>query len=94
MKPSEGIRPISYLKAHAAQLVRDVEASRSPVIVTQNGEAKAVLQDIRTYEEQQESLAMLKIIAQSKKSLDAGHGTPLHEAFDQVRKHVRKAAPK
>ena len=62
MKLSERVRPISYLKSHAAEIVRDFEENRSPLIVTQNGEAKIVVMDIRTYEEQIETMAFLKLI--------------------------------
>ena len=85
MKPSQVIRPISYLRAHAAQVVREIEETRRPMIVTQNGEAKAVVQDIRSYEEMEESLALLKILAQSRKSADAGMGSSASEAFRRVR---------
>ena len=51
MKLSERVRPISCLKFHAAEIVRDFEENRNPLIVTQNGEAKMVVMDIRTYEE-------------------------------------------
>ena len=63
MKLSSQIRPISYLKAHAAEIVRTLAAQGDPLVITQNGEAKAVVQDIRSYEQTQETLALLKILA-------------------------------
>lgn len=72
MKLSERVRPISWLKSHAAEIVRDFEENRSPLIVTQNGEAKIVVMDIRTYEEQIESMAFLKIINMGKKQISEG----------------------
>ena len=69
MKYSESVKPISYFKAHASEVVRDVTDNNKTMIITQNGEAKVVLQDVRTYEELQESLALLKILALSSKSL-------------------------
>lgn len=63
MKPTEQVKPVSYLKAHTAELIRLVQEAREPVIVTQNGEAKAVLQDIASYEEDPETPALLKILA-------------------------------
>jgi prevent-host-death family protein len=57
------IRPISYLKAHAAEVVRTLAAQGEPMIITQNGEAKAVIQDVRSFEETRETLALLKILA-------------------------------
>lgn len=85
MKPSEDIRPISYLKAHAAQLVREVGESGRPIIVTQNGEARAVLQDVRSYEDLQQSLAMLKILAQSRQRVDEVGVLSVDDAFREVR---------
>ena len=66
---SEAIKPISYLKAHASEVIRDVANNEKTVIITQNGEAKAILQDIKLYEKTQESLALLKILAMSNKNL-------------------------
>ena len=69
MKLSERVRPISWLKSHAAEIVRDFEEDRSPLIVTQNGEAKMIVMDIRTYEEQLETMAFLKLINMGKKEI-------------------------
>ncbi len=69
MKLSERVRPISWLKFHAADIVRDFEENRNPLIVTQNGEAKMVVMDIRTYEEQLETMAFLKLINLGKKEI-------------------------
>ena len=57
MKLSESIKPISYLKSHTAEALREVTARQGTMVITQNGEAKAVLQDIVAYEQTQESLA-------------------------------------
>jgi prevent-host-death family protein len=86
MKLSEAVKPISYFKTHASEIIRDVGENRSPVIITLNGEARAVIQGIREYEELQESLALLKILAQSKKSLEAGKYKPVTKAFKDLRK--------
>ena len=60
MKYSESIKPISYLKAHAAEIFRELADKQETLIITQNGEAKAIVQDIKAYEELQDSLALLK----------------------------------
>ena len=91
MKLSKAVKPISYLKAHAAELIRDAAHTGGAVVITQNGEATAVLQDLRSYEETQESLAMLKILAQSRHSAEAGHVKPVDEAFRRIRARVRSA---
>ena len=89
MKPSESIKPISYLKAHMSEVINEIVASRNPVIITQNGEPKVVVQDLQTYESIQDSLAMLKILALSAKDHEAGRIKPVKQAFADVRKRIR-----
>jgi prevent-host-death family protein len=62
MRYSTQIKPISYVKAHAADLIDRITREREPIIITQNGEAKAVLQDIRSFEENQERIALLQVM--------------------------------
>ncbi|MBC8017558.1 MAG: type II toxin-antitoxin system Phd/YefM family antitoxin [Verrucomicrobia bacterium] len=85
----ESIKPISYVKAHAADIIRNVAESRTPIIITQNGEATAVLQDIASYEEIQESLALLKILALSQKDVEEGRVEPVEKAFADLREEIR-----
>ena len=85
------IKPISYLKAHASEVLRDVSTNGRTVVITQNGEAKAVLQDVKIYEEMQESLALLKILALSTKSMEQKKYRPLESSFESIRKKNRKA---
>ena len=90
MKPSESIKPISYLKAHASELIRDIADSQKTLVITQNGEAKAILQDIKVYEQTHESLSLLKILALSSKSLKDGNVKPAHKAFSDLRKRIKE----
>ncbi len=92
MKLSESVKPISYLKSHTAQAVRDVTEGRQTMVITQHGEAKAVLQDITEYEQTQESLALLKMLAQSSKSLTEGRTKPVKKAFADVRRRLKERA--
>ena len=62
MKSSQ-IKPISYLKAHASEVIRQLGEQQEPLIITQNGVAKVVMQDVQSYEQQQETMALLKILA-------------------------------
>ena len=62
MKLSESVRPISYLKTHASEVIRDVSENYKTILITHNGEAKAILQDVKVYEKQQETIAMLKYL--------------------------------
>ena len=88
MKLSEAIRPISYFKAHASEVLRDITEGNKTMIITQNGEAKAVLQDVRSYEQTQESLALLKILALSNKSMNEGRYKPLEKSFKDIRAKI------
>jgi prevent-host-death family protein len=88
MKPTAQVRPVSYVKAHAAELIRQVQEVREPVIVTQNGEARAVLQDIASYEEDRETLALLKILALGNAEVARGATRPASAVFADLRKRL------
>jgi prevent-host-death family protein len=81
---SSQIRPISYLKANAAEVLDRIAEDRRPLVITQNGEAKAVLQDIVSYEETQETLALLKILALGNDQVAAGKVSSLAEVVDRI----------
>ena len=72
MKLSDQIKPISYLKAYAAEVVRNLSAQEGPLVITQNGEAKVVMQGIKSYEQTQETMALLKILALGQRQVDEG----------------------
>ena len=72
MKLSSQIKPISYLKAHAAEIVRSLGEQGEPLVITQNGEAKVVIQDIESYEQTQETMALLKILALGAGQVEEG----------------------
>jgi prevent-host-death family protein len=88
MKPTEQVKSVSYLKAHAAEVIRQVQEVREPVIVTQNGEAKAVLQDIASYEEDRETLALLKVLALGNGEVARGETRPAAAVFADLRKRL------
>ena len=85
MKLSSQIKPISYLKAHAAEIVRTLGLSQEPLIITQNGEAKVVLQDIDSYEQTQEAMALLKILALGNRQIEAGQVQPAADVVARLR---------
>lgn len=89
MKLSDRIKPISYLKAHAPEVIQGLREGQEPFIITVNGEAKAVLQDIDSYEQTQETLALLKILALSQREVEAGEVTPVDEAFAEIRANLK-----
>lgn len=91
MKFSKSVRPISYLKQNTAEAIKQVHLHHSPLVITQNGEAKAVLLDIAEYEQNQESLAMLKMLAQSKQAYAAGKFKTAKKSFADIRKNIKDA---
>ena len=90
MKSSERTKPISYLKSHTAEIISSVEETRTPYVITQNGYAKVIVQDLKSYEETQESLALLKILAQSKNSVEETRPKSVKQTFRDVRKRGSK----
>ena len=89
MKLSRAVKPISYLKQHTADAIREVNENSSSMVITQNGEAKAVLVDIVEYEQAQESFALLKILAQSKERYQQGKHKPARKALADIRKILK-----
>lgn len=85
MKLSTQIKPISYLKAHAAEIVRNLGERREPLVITQNGEAKAVIQDIESFEQTQETMALLKILALGNRQIEEGKTAPATEVIKRLR---------
>jgi prevent-host-death family protein len=88
MKLSTAVKPISYLKAHASELIREITITRQTIVVTHNGEAKVVVQDIRSYERMQETLALLKILTRSKQNIRRGKAKSMDDVFRSLDKRV------
>lgn len=84
MRYSSQVKPISYLKANAAEVLLHLAESREPLLITQNGEAKAVLQDVATFERTQESLALLKILALGSRQIEEGKVSSLAEVRQRL----------
>ena len=85
MRYSSRVKPISYVKADAAALIRELAERREPLVITQNGEATAVMQDVASYEATQETLALLKILALGNRQVEAGQTIAATEAFRKLR---------
>jgi prevent-host-death family protein len=85
MRYSAQIKPISYLKANAAEVLADLAERRQPMVITQNGKAKAVLQDVASFEETQETLALLKLLALGDRDIEAGRARPAREVVKRLR---------
>ncbi len=90
MKYSESIKPISYLKTHASRIIKDVADNQKTLIITHNGEAKAVLQDIKVFEKTQESIALLKMLALSGKEIKQGKYKPLEVSLENMKTKIEK----
>ena len=86
MKFSTQVRPISYLKSHAAEIVKNISLSREPMLITQNGEAKLVVMDVRSYEEHEETLALLKILALGNREIEQGKFRSTDDIFEEMDK--------
>ncbi len=85
MRLSTQVKPISYFKANAAELIKEMAASREPIAITQNGEVTAVVQDIATYEAAEETLALLKLLALADRDIEAGNYRPAREVIAEIR---------
>jgi prevent-host-death family protein len=86
MKLSNQIKPISYLKAHTAEIIKDLGRRQEPLIITQRGEAKAVIQDIKSYEESRQTMALLKILALGNRQIEEGRVLPAADVVKRLRK--------
>lgn len=90
MKYSDQIKPISFLKAHAADIIRELTENREPLVITQNGEAKVVIQDVRSYEQTQETLALLKVLALGDRQVSEGKVKPAKDVIKSLREKAKK----
>jgi prevent-host-death family protein len=89
MRYSSQVKPISYLKANAAEVLLDLAQRREPMVITQNGEAKAVLQDVASFEDMQETLALLKILALGTRDVEKSRLKPFAEVAARLRKRPK-----
>ncbi len=89
MKLSQSVKSISYLKANAADLIDDINKNQKTFIITQNGEAKVIVQDIKLYENTQETLAMLKLLNMTSNKSDEAKG--IKETFTELRKKLNES---
>ena len=89
MKRSSRIKPISYLKTHASEIVRTLGDQGEPLVITQNGEAKAVLQDNDSFERTQETMALLKVLALGNRQIEASQVESAADVIAQLRERRR-----
>jgi len=80
----EDIKPITYLKTHTSAVLEHINTTHRAVVITQNGEAKAVIQDPETYDQTQKAICLLKMISQSEKEISSGKGIPQDDVFTEL----------
>jgi prevent-host-death family protein len=88
MRLSEDIKPITYMKTRAAELLRAVDETRRPVVITQNGEPKGVLLDVESYQELRDATLLLKLVAQGEEDVRQGRTVPQEEVFQRLRSRL------
>jgi prevent-host-death family protein len=88
----EDIKPISYIKTNAAEMMRYVNERKTPIVITQNGEAKAVLQDIETYENTQNAFALMNLIRLGERDVESGKVRDVEDIFSNLRNRIVKNA--
>ncbi len=91
MRFSSQVKPISYLKANAAEVLAELGEKREPLVITQNGEARAVLQDVASFEATQETLALLKLIALGNGEVQSNQVRPVREALTRLRSRAPRS---
>ena len=89
MRYSTQVKPISYFKANAAEVLDKLAECREPLVITQNGEARAVLQDVASFEETQETLALLKILALGQQDVESARVSPVEQVVARLRARHR-----
>jgi prevent-host-death family protein len=90
MKISEDIRPITYLKSRAAEMLRQINETHRPVVITQNGEPRAVLQDPRSYENMRDAIGILKLISLGEEDLKEGKSKSQEKVFAAIEGILRE----
>lgn len=86
MRYSNQVKPISYLKSHAAKIIRELSAKQEPLLITQNGEAKLVVMDVRSYEKLEETLALFKILSIGQKQIEQKKFRDITDVFNDIEK--------
>ena len=88
MKLSESIKPITYFKAHSAEVINHLDQDGNALVITQNGEAKAVVMGIREYERLKDAIALMQLLVQSERSIREGRGKTLDDGFEELWKKI------
>ena len=84
----EGVRPISYIKTNAAEMVNYINDHKNPIIITQHGEARGVFLDIESYQNMIDALSLMKLLQFSEKSIRKGKVYDNDQVFSELRKKI------
>jgi len=90
MNITNDIKPVTYLKSRAAALLNQINETRRPVIITQNGEPKAVLQDPESYENMRNAIGLLKLISQGEADIVSGKTKSQDKVFDEIERTLKE----
>lgn len=90
MNISKDIKPITYLKSRAADLLKQINETHRPIVITQNGEPKAVLQDPESYENMRNAIGILKLISQGEEDIKNGKFKTQEELFSEIESNLKK----
>ncbi len=90
MNISEDIKPITYLKSKAADLLKQINETHRPVVITQNGEPRAVLQDPKSYENMRNAIGILKLISQGEEDIRDGESKLQEDLFTEIEKSLEE----
>ena len=94
MNLREDIKPISYIKTNAADMLKRVNDTHNPIVITQNGEAKAVLMDTESYQEMRNSLGILKLLAEGERDIEKGDIYSQEYVFEEIESKLNKMKKK
>lgn len=94
MNLADNVKPISYLKSNAANIIKEITESREPMLITQNGESKIDLMDVATYQQQQQTMALLKILALGKQQIQENKVIPAKDAASNINNMLAQAKAK
>jgi prevent-host-death family protein len=86
----ENVKPVSYIKTNAVKMMKYVNERKNPIIITQNGEAKAVLMDIETYQNTEDAFALMNIIKIAENDIEDGRVKKADDVFKELRKKITK----
>ena len=89
MNIAQDIKPVTHLKANAADILKQINETRRPVIITQNGEPKAILQDPESYQNMRTAIGLLKLISQGEAEIRSGKARPQRKVFDSIEKLLK-----